>query len=337
MPGCVEALTADVTRPLDVLRKADADLADAVEQWIDEHGWAMVNYDAGVAVLAERPATITKLLLNNPQPTDHGDADEVADRARQAIRPEGRGDFDAALDDARAIYPVREDNTIIVGDRPFALLRRWMLEVAGRLVDQGHLGSANDAAYLTVAELRRAIAGDAAPPFDETIRRRHGEEAWVRANPGPTYLGEQGTMPDISRTPAVLRAVNEPVLWGVAHEYPPPTTKPDDAAVLLAGVAASAGSTTGTVRVIRSHRDIDRLQPGDVLVCQITSPSWAPLFPLAVAIVADGGGVLSHAAIAAREHGLPAVLGTGSATTTLHDGQVVVVDGTRGLVLTVEE
>ena len=296
----------------------------------------MVNYDAGVVVLAERPATITKLLLNEPEPASHGDADEVADRARKSIRSERRGDFDDALRTARAIYPLREDNTIIVGDRPLALLRRWMLEVARRLVDRGDLGSATDAAYLTVDELRRTLTGQTEGRLDETIRRRRGEEAWVRANPGPIYLGKRGAMPDISRTPTALREVNEPILWGVGHEYPPPAPTSDDADVLLSGVAASSGAVAGTVRVIRSHHDIDRLQPGDVLVCQITSPSWAPLFPLATAIVADGGGVLSHAAIAAREHCLPAVLGTGSATTTLRDGQVVVVDGTRGLVLTTQ-
>jgi pyruvate,water dikinase len=209
-----------------------------------------------------------------------------------------------------------------------------MLEVARRVVAQGGIGSTADAAYLTIDELRRAVEDAAGLRLDDTVRRRRGEEAWVRADPGPAYVGEQGPMPDISRTPAALRAVNEPILWGVAHEYPPPAERPDDDRVLLAGVAASAGVTTGTVRVIRSHTDIDRLQPGDVLVCQVTSPSWAPLFPLATAVVADGGGVLSHAAIAAREHGLPAVLGTGSATSELHDGQAVRVDGTRGLVLT---
>lgn len=77
---------------------------------------------------------------------------------------------------------------------------------------------------------------------------------------------------------------------------------------------------------------MDKLMDGDVLVCQITSPAWAPLFPLASAVVADGGGVLSHAAIAAREHGIPAVLGTGAGTSTLSDGQRVRIDGTRGLV-----
>ncbi len=158
----------------------------------------------------------------------------------------------------------------------------------------------------------------------------------MRAHPGPAYLGEQAAPPDIAHLPAALRQVNEPVLWGIGHEYPPPVEVPSDDDVLLAGVAAAAGVAEGPVRVIASYRDMDRLEPGEVLVCQVTSPAWAPLFPLAAAVVADGGGVLSHAAIAAREHGLPAVLGTGSGTTTLCDGQRVRVDGTRGLVLLVD-
>ena len=108
---------------------------------------------------------------------------------------------------------------------------------------------------------------------------------------------------------------------------------PDDPTVLLAGVAASPGLVEGPVRVIRGQADLDRLREGEVLVCQVTSPAWAPLFRLAAAVVADGGGVLSHAAIASREHGIPAVLGTGSGTSDLHDGQQVRVDGARGLVM----
>lgn len=333
LPGAVDALATDPRRPVEVLGGLDADLAAAVGAWLDAHGWAMVNYDAGVPVLAEQPAMVSKLLLSEPKVGEFGDADAQVQRAQRAMTAARLAAFDAALAKARAVYPLREDNTIAVGDRPLALLRRWMLEVARRLVEQGRLSALTDAAYLTIEELRHAIQGATDEPLDDSIRRRRGEEAWVRARPGPSYVGEQGAMPDISRMPAALRAVNEPILWGVAHEYPPPREVPQDESVLLAGVAASAGVVTGTVRVIRSHRDMDRLQPGDVLVCQITSPSWAPLFPLATAIVADGGGVLSHAAIAAREHGLPAVLGTGSATTTLHDDQVVRVDGTRGLVL----
>ncbi|MEL7210565.1 MAG: PEP-utilizing enzyme, partial [Actinomycetota bacterium] len=188
-------------------------------------------------------------------------------------------------------------------------------------------------AYLTVEELRDALAGRGVEELADRVERRQGEEAWVRANPGPSHLGEQGAPPDISRLPGPLRQVNEPILWMVSHEYPPPAEAPDDDAVLVAGVPASAGVVEGPARIIRSHTELDRLQDGDVLVCQVTSPSWAPLFPLAAAVVADGGGALSHAAIASREHAIPAVLGTGTATTTLEDGQRIRVDGARGLVL----
>ena len=220
-----DALGAATGRPLEVLGRFDEDLAGVVAAWVDEHGWAMVNYDAGVAVLAERPATITKLLLTDASPVSFTDADEVAGRARAAIGAERRTDFDAALAAARAIYPVREDNTIIVGDRPLALLRRWMLEVAGRLVDRGLLHATADAAYLTIDELRRAVEGAGGPgsttPSAAVAARRRGREPTLDR---PTSAS-RAPSPDISRTPAALAPVNEPILWAVGHEYPPPAER----------------------------------------------------------------------------------------------------------------
>ena len=331
--GAVAALESHPGRPIEALRRVDPSLADELEGWLADHGWASVNYDAGVRVLAERPTTVTRLLLAEPEAVDHGAADDMAAKASAALAPSRREEFDLALREAREVYPLREDNTIVVGDRPLAVLRRIMLEAGRRLAERGDLPSPADAAYLMVDELRTALV-DGPATLDPTalVVRRRGEEAWVRAHPGPAYVGAQAPPPGTSRLPEALRAVNEPVLWVVGHEYPSPVDAPDDADVLLAGVAASAGVAEGRVRVIRSHADIDRLVDGDILVCQVTSPAWAPLFPLARAVIADGGGVLSHAAIAAREHGIPAVLGTGTATTDLTDGQLVRVDGTGGLV-----
>lgn len=334
--GAVEALDADPGRPVEVLEQLDDGLARDLRAWIDEHGWSLVNYDAGVPVLAERPTVITRLVLSEVSPDDSDDADAVAAEARDALPAGARADFDDALEEARAVYPLREDNTVIAGDRPLALLRRWMLEVGDRLAARGTIPSRGDAAYLFVDELRAALAGNEAEDLTERIVKRRGEEAWVRARPGPLYVGKQAPAPDISRLPEALRRVNEPVMWVIGHEYPDPVEAPADPDVLLAGVAASSGVAEGTVRVIRTHHDMDRLSEGDVLVCQVTSPAWAPLFPLAAAVVADGGGVLSHAAIAAREHGLPAVLGTADGTSTLRDGQRVRVDGTRGLVFALD-
>jgi pyruvate,water dikinase len=83
---------------------------------------------------------------------------------------------------------------------------------------------------------------------------------------------------------------------------------------------------------VRSLDDFRKVQAGDVIVCTFTNPAWTVLFPRASALVADSGGPLSHAAIVAREYGLPSVVGTGDATRRLVDGQLVRVDGNAGTV-----
>ena len=82
----------------------------------------------------------------------------------------------------------------------------------------------------------------------------------------------------------------------------------------------------------KSVEEISRLQQGDILVCQVTNPTWAPIFQKIAAAVSDIGGSMSHAAIVAREYGLPAVVGTGNATSRIKDGQRIRVDGGRGIV-----
>jgi pyruvate,water dikinase len=101
---------------------------------------------------------------------------------------------------------------------------------------------------------------------------------------------------------------------------------------LLSGTPASRGQAKGTVRIIRGPEEFGLLRSGEILVCPYTNPSWTPLFQRAAAVVVDLGGIGSHAAIVAREYGIPAVMGTGSGTRTLVDGQTVIVDGSTGRV-----
>ena len=100
----------------------------------------------------------------------------------------------------------------------------------------------------------------------------------------------------------------------------------------ITGVSGSSGKATGKVCIVRSPEEFDKLQQGEVLVCPCTDPEWTPLFTLASAVVVDTGGTLSHAAIVAREYGIPAVLAAGDATKKLKDGDIVIVDGTKGTV-----
>ena len=100
--------------------------------------------------------------------------------------------------------------------------------------------------------------------------------------------------------------------------------------------AASSGVVEGPACVVKSVEEIARVRDGDVLVCQITNPTWAPIFQKIAGAVSDIGGSMSHAAIVAREFGLPAVVGTGTATSRIKDGQRIRVDGGRGIVTILE-
>jgi pyruvate,water dikinase len=98
------------------------------------------------------------------------------------------------------------------------------------------------------------------------------------------------------------------------------------------GYGASSGIVEGTARVLRDVNEIGTIRDGEILVCPVTAPSWGPVFGKIKAAVSDIGGTMSHAAIVAREYGMPAVVGTGQATKRIKTGQRVRVDGDRGVV-----
>jgi len=103
--------------------------------------------------------------------------------------------------------------------------------------------------------------------------------------------------------------------------------------VLVQGLAASSGRATGAVRMLSSPEEGGRLVPGEILVAPMTSPDWVPTIRRAAALVTDGGGMTCHAAIVARELGVPCVVGARTATTVLRDGEIVTVDGASGTVV----
>ena len=104
------------------------------------------------------------------------------------------------------------------------------------------------------------------------------------------------------------------------------------ATTVLKGQGVCAGVARGTVRIIRDPADPRLLEPGDILVAPITDPAWTPLFLAVAGVVVEVGAQQSHAAIVARELGIPAIVGVADATTRLIDGQLIEIDGATGIV-----
>jgi rifampicin phosphotransferase len=183
------------------------------------------------------------------------------------------------------------------------------------------LETADDVFYLTGDELLEGSDG-LTPPLRQRVRERRAELEHFRSVTPPPLLGSMPAFepPDGG---ALFRAMMKTEMGSTGDNGDSQT---------LNGVAGSPGVVRGTAKVIRSLAEAGKLQPGDVLVAQMTLPPWTPLFVTAAAVVTDIGGVLSHCAIVAREYHIPAVVGTGRATKTFHDGQFLEVDGNAGMV-----
>lgn len=203
---------------------------------------------------------------------------------------------------AREGIAFRED-THVAFSALLPSLRRSLLEIGRRLHQAGLLQEEFDVFHLRWEEIKGIRDPEVLPPREvEKLRALIRRRATVRA--------------ELARVPMI----------DLARVFP---TK-DDGEALATGTPACAGTVTAVARIVGGPEDFHRLGDGEVLVCPYTNPAWTPLFQQASAVVVDTGAIASHAAIVAREYGIPAVMGTRTGTTTIADGQLITVDGTRG-------
>jgi phosphohistidine swiveling domain-containing protein len=332
----VATLLAERADPNDVLA-ASPDFAAAFAAYQHEFGCRALAYDLGEPILAERVDAILGLVREQLD-REPADPPPVAERALADARTlltdqTARSRFDRDLAGALAAYPAREDNEFFTISAPLALLRLTAREIGRRLCRRGQLGDVDDVFHLEVPELLGALTdhGDQR----ELVDRRRTERNWTLANPGPASYGTPVPPPDLAGLPEQARQVNFSFWWAIeqiigpegnTRTHPPRTRE-------LHGIPAAPGRYRGPVRVIRDETDFDRLRAGDVLVCAAFAPVWSVLLANTGALITNQGGPLSHAAIIAREFGVPCVVATGDGTHRLRDGQIVDVDGTSGVVL----
>jgi rifampicin phosphotransferase len=343
-PAALRALNEAGADVLDRLQAASPELSEAFRAYLDRYGHRTTGYDPGDPTLFERPALLAGLLRDRIRVGDQDRRDgtqmsqDALGRARATLAHRSEHDrdrFERAVEAARRVYGNREDNIFWLDNQPCAFLRYTAVEIGRRLADRGLLARATDAVFLEETELRGALAGRGNEDLRALVARRKAERAWVAAHPGPASYGtDPGPPPDLSPLPSALRRVNTAALHWAELLFATAGTGAGEAE--LRGVPGSPGRHTGPVRVVRDEAEFAKLRPGDVLVCPITTPAWSVLFVQTAAVVTDGGGVLAHTAVIAREYGLPAVLATGAATQQLRDGDLVTVDGTAGVVTTNE-
>jgi rifampicin phosphotransferase len=327
--------------PADEVLAADEEFAAAFAAYLSDYGCralSLTTFELAEPLLEERPdlvlALVRDLLDGGVDPRVAEELDQqrssAANEARAALGGTDLQRFERALERALAAYPVREDNPFFTTFAPRGLLHRTALELGARLASRGQIAAADDIFFQRPDEARERLA-DGTGAHDVVVRRK-GEHAWALAHPGPASYGRKpGPALPLHGLPDEVQRANEAFLWYFDRILALDVRR-DSSDSTLTGIAASPGRYTGTVRIIRSEADFDRLRAGDVLVCPATSSVWSVLFPSVGALVTDFGGMLSHPAIIAREFGVPAVVATRVGTAQLQNGQVVTVDGTTGTV-----
>jgi len=335
----------DETTP-ERLAGVDAEFAEAFARYVDATGHRSVRWDVIDPNLAEMPHLLLRLVADQLEVGFSPDEvaqqalrrrNQAADDARSVLasRPTAnRERFERTLARARETYPAFEDRVWHTTSVQLGLLRYLGLETGRRLADRGQLAAVDDVFFLETQEARSALLDGS--DRRETARIRKGQRAWAIANPGPLTFGVLPSgEPPFDLLPPAARHVNEAVVWGTTLFLG--ERQSEQGANLVAGAPAARGRYTRTVRVVLGEHELAKIRKGDVVVCPLTSPAWSFLFPNVGALVTNEGGILSHPAIIAREHGIPAVVGTGNATSVLKDGQRVTVDGDKGVVEPAED
>jgi len=269
---------------------------------------------------SEDPASLLRLiasLLSAPR-TDRTDKSAAAiAEVRSRLAPEDLPEFEEAVRLSRDYVPIIEHRARwqlkMVGG-----MRRAFVALGNDLVAHGLADSPDDIWFLHLAELEPAIHG--ALDVRSLAKERRAEWRRNLTLEPPMTLGLPVPYEMLGQMSPMLRR-----MFGAVAVAAPTAT-------VVSGIPASAGVVRGRARVVGSLSEADELEEGDILVCPSTSPPWSPYFGIVAAVVTDAGGVISHAAIEAREYGIPAVVGTREGTRRIPDRATITVDGAAGTI-----
>ncbi|MEM7323982.1 MAG: PEP-utilizing enzyme [Actinomycetota bacterium] len=292
---------------LDELRDHSPEARRALDRYLTEFGNRVVHrFDIDARTLVELPSLVLALAASPPDALDEPMAE-----------PSGAADPEL-WSDAKAMVELRDDTAGYV-QWALGMLRGVVREVGRRLVGSTAFRSPEDAFLFTPDEVRKLLLDHAPQLLVSTDQRRRVMERRQRLD-APLVLGDEPDPPSPDLLPTPQRQMTKGLIaYRALHFAPGPEP--------LRGHGIGDGPVTGRACVIGHDDDnLDRFTPGEILVIPMTTPAHNTIAALATAIVTDTGGLLSHAAIIAREFGIPAVTGTTTATRTIRTGDRLTVD-----------
>lgn len=320
---------------LDDVRAAGPASAAALDSYLDEFGYRPIDgHEVAEVNLIEQPSVIVNSIRSRARRSAAEDAvprsaaDAMA-ALRDSVPAADRERFDELLADARLSYQMGDDDGGVCFNWPLGLLRRAAVEASRRLVERGAIAAGDDVFEADPAELVALLVGPAelAPSRTDLAERSARRRLFAQASP-PTQLGDrpssgaEGTRlpPHVARLEAARQA------------YYAASSGASFAADELRGIGVGREVRRGRACVLAGDTSVADLEPGDVLVALSTTSAHNGVFPIVAAVAIQEGGPLSHAAILARELGIPAVIGVTGLLATVRTGDLVEVDAEAGTI-----
>ena len=216
--------------------------------------------------------------------------------------------------------PLTPDHHFYIDQGANAHVRLVLIALGEKLVEQGVLDAPDDVIMFRYNQLR-AFLGDPSSMDGRAVAAAARAKRAEAENVTPKdWVGT------VTETQLAFPYLN---LWGFPDKFHRSQEKEQGK---VTGIAGSPGVVEGVARVVASEAEFDRVQVGEILVCQMTNPAWQVLYGKIIGVVTDAGGTVSHPAVLAREYGIPAVVGTSTGTLDIKTGDRLRVDGTAGVV-----
>ncbi len=325
------ASSDDPARVLDALRGLDGDTGAAVTAYLDLVGYRLLDgFDISNPYVLEMPDALLRAIhvALERKGEKHADVDAHIAGVRAKVPEAHRAGFDELLEEARVTYRIRDERGVFSDIWASGLMRRAALAAGRRLAARGRIQEAEHLVDAGLEEMRALLLGTDGPSADELAKRAAFRASYTAKDVPQTLGPPPPPPPDLAGLPPpVARLMRATMLSIMALFGSSEAAHEKDK---LRGLAASRGVYEGPARRVNGPTEFGRIAKGDVLITQSTTEAFNILLPLLGGIVTDSGGLLSHAAIVAREYGIPGVVGTREATDRIPDGARVRVDGNKG-------